>query len=83
MPEVKNDFKNVYYDTAASPYLYRDSIYSVAQTIVGSNKILFGSDYPLIAFERYKKAINNEITSKSDIENILWKNTNNILNLGY
>ncbi len=53
MKEVREAFKNVYYDTAATPYLYDDAIYSIATDIVGAEKILFGSDYPLINPLRY------------------------------
>jgi uncharacterized protein len=49
-PEI---LAHVYYDTAASPFLYRAEIYKVATEIVGSGKILFGSDYPLISPSRY------------------------------
>jgi hypothetical protein len=51
--EVKEKLKNVYFDTAASPYLYDPDIYQVAVKLVGSNKILFGSDYPLLSPARY------------------------------
>ena len=53
MKEVREAFKNAYYDTAATPYLYDDAIYSIATDIVGAEKILFGSDYPLINPLRY------------------------------
>jgi hypothetical protein len=47
MPEVRRTLRNVYYDTAASPFLYEPSIFRhVAQWM--PNKILFGTDYPLI-----------------------------------
>jgi uncharacterized protein len=71
MPEVKKNFKNFYYDTAASPYLYRDDIYRIATDIVGSEKILFGSDYPLLRFSRYIDAVNNTELSETDKKNIL------------
>ena len=51
--EVKEKLKNVYFDTAASPYLYDPDIYPVAVKLVGLNKILFGSDYPLLSPARY------------------------------
>jgi predicted TIM-barrel fold metal-dependent hydrolase len=47
MPEVMRKFRNVYYDTAASLYLYRDKIFFLAGTLM-PKKILFGTDYPLI-----------------------------------
>jgi len=51
--EVRSLFKNVWFDTAASPFLYSNDIYSVSEQIVGSEKIIFGSDYPLIKPSRY------------------------------
>lgn len=55
-PEV---LKNVYYDTAASPFLYRPDIYRLAAEIVGEDKVLFGSDYPLLKPARYFKEIDS------------------------
>ncbi|MFH1638790.1 MAG: amidohydrolase family protein, partial [Chloroflexota bacterium] len=43
MPEVKEAMRNVYFDTAASPFLYRPQIYQQVSQLVGADKILFGS----------------------------------------
>ena len=51
--EVKESLKNVYFDTAASPYLYDTAVYRLAIELVGVEKILFGSDYPLLPPARY------------------------------
>ncbi len=51
--EVKAALKNVWVDTAASPFLYDPAIYRYAIDIFGLEKILFGSDYPLIKPARY------------------------------
>jgi len=53
MPEIREQNKNVYYDTAASPFLYDNRIYKVAKEIGILDKVLFGSDYPLIPMTRY------------------------------
>ena len=53
MPEVANAAAKVFYDTAASPFLYRPLIYSLALKIIGPDRILFGSDYPLLTPQRY------------------------------
>ena len=55
--EVKSVLANVYFDTAASPFLYTPEIYRVAAEIAGDDKILFGTDYPLIAPDRYYREI--------------------------
>jgi len=56
MPEVRESLRNVFYDTAASPYLYDDRIYRVAAEIA-PDKVLFGSDYPLLRARPYLKRI--------------------------
>lgn len=48
MPEVARALENTYFDTAASPFLYRPQIYSQAIQLVGEEKVLFGSDFPLM-----------------------------------
>ncbi|MCX8033356.1 MAG: amidohydrolase [Thermoleophilia bacterium] len=54
MPEVREALSHVYYDTAAVPYLYRPLVYRVAILCAGANKLLFGSDYPLLSPRRYE-----------------------------
>jgi len=49
MPEVDTALKNVYFDTAASPYLYNKTVYRQVVDIIGAERVLFGSDYPLIS----------------------------------
>jgi len=78
MPEVKETFKNVYYDNSASPFLYEKNIYKVAKEIGITDKILFGSDYPLIKPERYIREMKETIDSIF-IEKILSKNALKIL----
>jgi predicted TIM-barrel fold metal-dependent hydrolase len=50
---VREVLHNVWFDTAASPFLYTPDIYRIAGEIVGVEKILFGSDYPLMRPARY------------------------------
>jgi predicted TIM-barrel fold metal-dependent hydrolase len=57
MPEVKKTMSNVYFDTAASPFLYTPQVYNQVTQLVGADKILFGSDYPLLAQSRLLKEI--------------------------
>lgn len=57
MPEVKEALANVYFDTAASLFLYRPEIYSQVCQLIGPEKILFGSDYPLMPPGRLLKEI--------------------------
>ena len=52
MPEVKRAMSNVFFDTAASPFLYHPQVYNQVVQLVGADKVLFGSDYPLLAQSR-------------------------------
>ena len=53
MPELREQFRTVYYDTAATPFLYSADIYRAALALGLGNKILFGSDFPLLPPSRY------------------------------
>lgn len=68
--EVKAALANVYVDTAASPYLYDAAIYRIAANILGPEKILFGSDYPLLPPSRYFAEMQESGLSPSDIQQI-------------
>ena len=57
MPEVKKAMSNVFFDTAASPFLYSPQVYNQVIQIIGADKILFGSDYPLLAQSRLLEEI--------------------------
>lgn len=49
---VRRVLKNVYYDAAASPLLYDPTIFRVLIELVGIDKLIFGSDYPLRIFPK-------------------------------
>ena len=82
MPEIRKVFTNIYYDTAASPYLYDNKIYRVAADMIGDEKILFGSDFPLLKFTRYFKDLESSGLSERARKNILGLNAARILGIG-
>ena len=57
MPEVREALENVWFDTAASPFLYDASVFRTVTDIVGTRKVLLGSDYPLIRFGRIQQGL--------------------------
>jgi len=81
MPEVRAALENVYFDTAISPFLYRPEIYQQVSQLIGADRILFGSDFPVIAQSR----VINEIKAadlKEDARNeILSGNASRLLGL--
>ncbi|MBW1643677.1 MAG: amidohydrolase [Deltaproteobacteria bacterium] len=77
--EVTETLKNVFFDTAASPFLYRPDIYDAAKKYAGIDKILFGSDFPLLKPERYFKELEQTELTGEDIENIKGINASKLL----
>ena len=81
MPEVKEALKNIYFDTAISPFLYSPQIYNYVVQLVGAEKILFGTDYPVISPHRFLKQINALDLSKEIKEQILSGNAKKLLGI--
>ena len=79
--EVRAVLKNVYYDTAASPFLYDIRIYPLAIRLAGLEKILFGSDYPLIPTARYRKEFEQAGLTQHEINSISGLNAARLLNI--
>ena len=55
MPEVKAALQNVWFDTAASPFLYSPQVFPSVAALIGADKILPASDFPLIRFQRIRR----------------------------
>ena len=79
--EVKKSLKNVYFDTAASPYLYDPEVYQIAIKFAGIDKILFGSDYPLLAPEKYFSEMQQSGLAKNQMDQICGSNARHLFNL--
>ncbi len=57
MPEVRQALANVWFDTAASPFLYEPQVFEIVTRLVGAEKVLFGTDFPLIKQERLLRQV--------------------------
>ncbi len=57
MPEVKASLTNVYFDSAATHLLYDPRIFSTVAALVGPERMLLGSDYPLVSQSRAVKGL--------------------------
>jgi predicted TIM-barrel fold metal-dependent hydrolase len=80
MPEIATICQEgVYYDTAASPFLYNKRIYHIAIAIIGLQRILFGSDYPLIPPARYKQEMQEAGLAEEELKAILELNARRLL----
>lgn len=60
MLEVRESLRGTYFDTAATSLLYDPAIFEVAASLVGHDRILWGTDFPLLSqarqLERVKAA---------------------------
>ena len=81
MPEVKQAMRNVYFDTAASPLLYSPQVYHQVIQLVGADKILFGSDYPLLTQNRLISEIRSLDLSEETRNLILSGNAQRLLGI--
>jgi predicted TIM-barrel fold metal-dependent hydrolase len=89
--KLKVLLKNFYYDTSASPLLYDMTIFRNVIHLVGAEKIIFGSDYPLKLYPKKQKQVEmqtfiKDIQSKAGLnqneyEQIFEKNICSLLNL--
>ena len=52
MPEVNSALDNVVFDSAASPFLYEPDIYATVENLIGSDRIFFASDFPIMSQRR-------------------------------
>jgi len=81
MPEVAEALTNVFFDTAATVFLYKPGIFEQVNQIIGSDKILFGSDYPLIHQNRVLAQIQSSQLPEEDKARILGANAQKLLKI--
>ncbi len=74
MTEVRKTLSNVYYDTAAGPFLYGTDIYKAIASAGLVHKFIFGSDYPLLPIRRYLEQLDSLQLKQEDLEAILGGN---------
>lgn len=89
-PFVREIFGNVWYDVAASPLLYDSRIFRTVVDTVGEDKILYGSDYPLLLypalqknpdFSSYLNEINASGLNERELKKILGGNFSRLIGL--
>ena len=81
MPEVEAALSNVYFDSAATPFLYRPGIYPAVASLMGADRILFASDYPLMRPSRPLGELASELLTDCQRRMILGGNAARLLGL--
>ncbi|NLK19001.1 MAG: amidohydrolase family protein [Synergistaceae bacterium] len=57
MPEMRLYLSNARYDCAAWPWLYDPAVLAAMETAGVGDKIMYGSDFPILALPRYEKLL--------------------------
>ena len=81
MSEVARALRNVFFDTAATIWLYQPQIFKQVSDIIGSDKILFGTDYPLTSQSRIMAQIKSAELSEQDRTKIFGGNAQKLLKI--
>ena len=81
MPEVPEALQNVYFDSAASPFLYRPEVFSAVADLVGADKVLFASDYPLMDPSRPLEQVRSVGLAQEVETALLWGNAAKLFGL--
>ena len=79
MPQVARALANVFFDTAATVFLYKPEIFEQVSHIIGSDKILFGTDYPLMHQNKVIAQIQSAQLPQRDKAKILGGNAQKLL----
>lgn len=79
MPEVAGSLANVFFDTAATVFLYKPEIFQQVSSIISSDRILFGTDYPLMHQNRVIAQVQSARLSAKDKAKILGGNARKLL----
>lgn len=82
MPDAASVLENVWYDTAAAPFLYGAEIFTSALLAGAGRKIVYGSDYPLLRWPRYRKPISQTPLVDMDLDALLCANARRLLTAG-
>lgn len=81
MPEVQVALANVWVDTAASHLLYTPRVYRTVVDLIGIEKVLFASDFPLVTQSRARQLVEEAGLSEGELAAVLGGNAARLLGL--
>jgi len=81
MPEIRLQTANLVYDSGASTKLYRFDVFRSVIDVVGHERVLFGSDYPVLKQRRFLRSVLQAGLSDDELPAILEKNARRVYGL--
>lgn len=81
IPRVREVCSRLFFDTSAQPFVYEPTIYRALLDGVGAERILLGSDHPLLEVSRYLAALAAAAVPVPAQERICWQNARDLLQL--
>lgn len=81
MPEIKEGLSSVYFDTAATTLLYDARIFETVASAIGPERILMGSDYPLVRARTVIGQVKSSTLSSSAKDMVLGGNAARLLGM--
>jgi len=81
MPEVADGLNHTYFDSAATTLLYDGRIFETVASVIGPERILMGSDYPLIRANKVIGQVESSALSRSAKDMILGGNATRLLRI--
>lgn len=82
MPEVAALTSNILYDTAASTYLYRSAVFRAVLDVVGSERVMWGSDHPVLGMARFlRRTLRDASLTEHEMQRVLAGNAARVYHL--
>ena len=81
MPEVADALDHTYFDTAATTLLYDSQIFEIVTSVIGPERVLMGTDYPLIRANKVIGQLESSTLSRSAKDMILGGNAARLLGI--
>jgi len=81
MPEVAELCRRLWFDTAAGPFLFAPTAYREVADLCGADRLLFGSDHPLLSARRYIDAFARAELTPAERDLVMGGNAAHLLGL--
>lgn len=81
MPEIRRLTQRVTYDCSASTYLYHFDVFPRVIDLVGAERVIWGSDYPVLGQARFLNKSRAMLRTESEASHVLAKNAERFFRL--